>query len=136
MAMAGLIMGWLSVAIVVPMVIVAGVMLVKKPVSSSRLPVNRDRFLEQMNVRLQKLDQCAAKARAEFPKAPTESWHEMAEDMAKARQLMTELAGIGEDDQEAVQDKLREVQEAYNDAKKDLRKITGKEDSGDSDPRR
>jgi uncharacterized coiled-coil protein SlyX len=113
------------------LVIIAAVMLIKKPKGVSGPPVIPERFQAQMENRLGKLEGKVAKARAEFPGAPAEQWQKITDEIAKTRQLMGEMAGLTE--QKDLKAKLVDVQKAYNEAKRTLKEITGKEEKDEGD---
>lgn len=116
--------------IVGALVLVAGYLLISKPKTNDRPPVNVDRFTRAMESRFQKFERKVDEARAEFPGAPAEQWQQISDDLAQSRQLLGEMAGLTE--QKDLQAKVLEVQKAFASARKTLREITGKEDGGDS----
>ena len=108
------------------LVVVAVVMLVTKPKDSGRPPINPERFVRQMESRLQKLEKRISAAQADFPGTPAEQWQKMSDDIAHVRQAMTEMSGLTE--QKDLELKKEEVQQAYTGARKTLKQVTGKED--------
>ena len=112
------------------LVVVAAVMLIKKPKTETRPPVNVERFTRTTESRFEKFERKVDKAKAEFPAAPAEQWQQISDDLAKGRQFLGEMAGLTE--QKDLQAKVLEVQKAFSDARKTLKEITGKEDTGDS----
>jgi len=117
---------WTIVAI---LVVIAVVMLVTKPKSSGKPPVNPERFAKQFEGRFQKLENRVARAQSENPGAPAEQWAQISADIAQGRQVMAAMAGIT--DQKELDAKRDSVQKAYLAARKVLKEITGKEDTGD-----
>ena len=117
---------WTIVAI---LVVIAVVMLVTKPKSSGKPPVNPERFAKQFESRFQKLENRVARAQSENPGAPAEQWAQISADIAQGRQVMAAMAGIT--DQKELDAKRDTVQKAYLAARKVLKEITGKEDTGD-----
>jgi hypothetical protein len=107
------------------LVVVAAVMLIKKPKNLDKPPVNTERFSRQMENRFQKFETKVAKARGEFPGAPAEQWQKISDDVARGRQLLAEMAGVTE--QQDLQAKVVDVQKAYADARKTLKEVTGAE---------
>ena len=59
------------------LVVVAVVMLVTKPKDSGRPPINPERFVRQMESRLQKLEKRISAAQADFPGTPAEQWQKL-----------------------------------------------------------
>ncbi len=116
--------------IVGALVLVAAYFLISKPKTDNRPPVNVERFTRTTESRFQKFERKVDEARAEFPGAPAEQWQQISDDLAKGRQLLGEMAGLTE--QKDLQAKVLEVQKAYSSARKTLKEITGREDTGDS----
>ncbi|MCX6841152.1 MAG: hypothetical protein NTX53_02545 [candidate division WOR-3 bacterium] len=112
------------------LVVIAAVMLIKKPKNVERPPVNVEQFTRAMESRFQKFERKMDQAKADFPGTPAEQWQKMSDDIARGRQLLGEMAGLTE--QKDVHAKVLEVQKAFAEARKTLKAITGKEDSGDS----
>jgi hypothetical protein len=111
------------------LVVIAVVMLITKPKTSVKPPVNADRFTRQMEGRFQKLEQRVSAAQSQNPGAPAEQWQKISEDIAQGRQVMAGMAGLTE--QKDLLAKRDSVQKAYLAARKVLKGITGKEDKGD-----
>jgi hypothetical protein len=112
------------------LVVIAAVMLIKKPKTSDKPPINSERFVRQMEARLQKFDNKVAQARVDVPGTPAEQWQKIDEGIASARQALTEMPGLTE--QKDLHAKAGDVWKAYDGAKKILRDITGKDVSEDS----
>jgi hypothetical protein len=112
------------------LVVIAAVMLIKKPKTTAKPPLNTERFARNMESRLQNLEGKVAQARNDFPGAPAEQWQKITDNIASARQQLAELPGITE--QKDVQAKASSVQKAYSGARKTLKEITGKEATSDS----
>jgi hypothetical protein len=117
---------WTIVGILVA---IAVVMLVTKPKTSTRPPVNPERFTRQFEGRFQKLEQRVSAAQSENPGAPAEQWAKIGQEIAQGRQLMAAMAGLTE--QKDLDAKRDSVQRAYLKARKVLKEITGKEDKED-----
>ena len=111
------------------LVVIAVVMLVTKPKSSGKPPVNPERFAGQFEGRFQKLEQRVADAQSANPGAPAEQWAKISADIAQGRQLMAAMPGLTE--QKDLEAKRDSVQKAYLAARKVLKEITGKPDKGD-----
>ena len=111
------------------LVVIAVVMLVTKPKDSGKPPVNPERFAKQFESRFQKLENRVARAQSENPGAPAEQWAQISADIAQGRQVMATMAGLT--DQKELDAKRDTVQKAYLAARKVLKEITGKEDTGD-----
>jgi hypothetical protein len=127
MAIAGVVMGALS--IVVMILTVAAVMLIR-PKTSARPPINAERFVRNMEGRLQKLEDKVAQARADVPGAPAEQWQRISDDIASTRRLLGEMARVTV--QKDLEAKAVEVNKAYIGARQTLKEITGKDASTDS----
>jgi len=112
------------------LVVIAAVMLIKRPKTDTRPPVNVERFTRMTESRFQKFERKVDQAKAQFPGAPAEQWQQISDNLAKGRQLLGEMAGLTE--QKDLQAKVLEVQKAFAGARKTLKDITGKEDTGDS----
>ena len=108
------------------LVVVAVVMLISKPKTSGRPPVNAERFARQMETRFQKLEKRVSAAQADFPGAPAELWQKISDEIAHGRQVMAEMPALTE--QKDLEAKRVEVQQAYVGARKVLKEITGRED--------
>ena len=121
MAIAGVVMGALSM-----IVLIVAVMLIKKPKTSAKLPVNTERFVLNTESRLQRLEGKVAQARVDVPGAPPEQWQKISDDIANTRKLLAEMAGITM--QKDLEAKANEVMKAYIEARKTLKEITGKEE--------
>lgn len=114
---------WTIVAI---LVVIAVVMLVTKPKTSGKPPVNPERFVRQMESRFEKLERRVSDAQAENPGAPAEQWQKIADEIARGRQVMAGMPGLTE--QKELEPKRDSVQHAYVAARKVLKAITGRED--------
>jgi len=112
------------------LVVIAAVMLIKKPKNVDRTPVNAERFARQMENRFQKFERRVDQARAELPGTAAEQWQQISDNIAHARQALAEMVGLT--DQKDLHAKVLEVQKAYSAARKTFKEITGKEDTGDS----
>jgi hypothetical protein len=112
------------------LVVVAAVMLIKKPKGATQLPVNTERYVKKMSMQLEKLENKVAQARVDFPGAPAEQWQKIADGIAGIRQILAEMPGITED--KDLQVKVTDANKAYIGAKRMLKDITGKEDTSDS----
>ena len=113
------------------LVVIAVVMLVTKPKGvASRPPVNAERFVKQMENRFQRLETQVSDAQSANPGAPAEQWQKVNDAVARGRQLMAGMAGLTE--QKDLQAKASDAQKAYNEARKTLKDITGKDVSPDS----
>jgi hypothetical protein len=117
---------WTIVAI---LVVVAVVMLVTKPKTSVKPPVNAERFVRQMDNRFQKLERRVSDAQSMNPGAPAEQWQKIADEIARGRQVLAGMPGLTE--QKELEPKRDSVQKAYIAARKVLKTITGKEDRED-----
>jgi hypothetical protein len=124
----GRIIIWTIVGI---LVIIAVVMLVTKPKTTSGPPVKPERFVRTMEGRFQKLEVRVSDAQAQNPGAPAEQWQKISDEIALGRQIMAGMPGLTE--QKELQIKRDSVQKAYLAARKALKGITGKEDKGDSE---
>ena len=111
------------------LVVIAVVMLVTKPKTSGRPPVNGERFARQMENRFEKFERRVSEAQSANPGAPAEQWQKISEDIAQGRQIMAGMPGLTE--QKDLEAKRDSVQKAYLAARKVLKEITGKEDTGD-----
>lgn len=111
---------WTIVAI---LVVVAVVMLVTKPKTGTRPPVNAERYVRQMESRFQKLENRVAAAQADFPGAPAEQWQKIDDEIARGRQVLAGMPGLTE--QKDLVPKRDSVLKAYTAAKKVLKAITG-----------
>jgi hypothetical protein len=111
---------WTIVAI---LVVVAVVMLVTKPKTSTRPPVNAEQFVRQHESRFQKLENRVAAAQADFPGAPAEQWQKIDDEIARGRQVLAGMPGLTE--QKDLVPKRDSVLKAYTAAKKVLKAITG-----------
>jgi hypothetical protein len=107
------------------LVVVAVVMLVTKPKSSGRPPINAERFARQMESRFQKLEKRVSVAQSENPGAPAEQWQKINEEIALGRQVMAGMPGLTE--QKDLEVKRDSVQKAYVAARRALKDITGKD---------
>jgi len=108
------------------LVVVAAVMLISKPKTSGRPPVDAERFARQMESRFGKLEKRISAAQADFPGAPAEQWQKISDELALGRQTMAEMPGLTE--QKELEAKVVVVQKAYTGARKALKEITGRED--------
>jgi hypothetical protein len=108
------------------LVVIAVVMLVTKPKTSARPPVNSERFVRQMESRFEKFEKRVAEAQSENPGAPAEQWQKIGEHVTLGRQVMAGMPGLTE--QKDLQAKRDSVQKEYLAARKVLKGITGKED--------
>jgi len=124
MAVAGLVMGWFSVAVVVPLVLIASAMLVTKPKMADPPPLKPTRFARQMESRFEKFDKMVADAQTAFPDVPAGQWHTISDEVAHGRQVMAEMPGLT--DQKTLKAKRDTVLKAYLAARKVLKDITGK----------
>jgi hypothetical protein len=111
------------------LVVIAVVMLVTRPKTTDRMPVNPERFVKQYERRFQKLEVRVAAAQAENPTAPAEQWQKISNEIALGRQVMAGMPGLTE--QKVLQAKRDSVLKTYLAATKVLKQITGKEDKGD-----
>lgn len=118
---------WTIVAI---LVVIAVIMLVTKPKSSDRLPVNPERFVRQYENRFHKLEVRVSDAQSENPGAPAEQWQAISDNIARGRQVMAGMPGLTE--QKDLQAKRDSVLKAYLAAVKVLKEVTG-EDHGEDD---
>jgi hypothetical protein len=116
-------------SIVGVLVVLAAIMLISKPKTSEKPPINAERFVKQMENRIQKLEKRISEAQAANPGAPAEQWQKMGDDLAHARQVMTEMSGITE--QKDLEAKKVEVQQAYTGVRKMLKDLTGKDEKDD-----
>lgn len=114
---------WTIVAI---LVVVAVVMLVTKPKTSSGPPVNAERFVHQYESKFEKLESRVSRAQSENPGAPAEQWADISQEIALGRQVMAGMPGLTE--QKDLGAKRDSVVKAYLGAKKVLKAITGMED--------
>ncbi len=112
------------------LVVVAAVMLIKKPKGAAQLPVNTDRYVKKMTLQLEKLENKVAQARVDFPGAPAEQWQSITDGIAGIRQILAEMPGITEDND--LQIRVANANKAYVGAKKSLKEITGQDASSDS----
>jgi hypothetical protein len=112
------------------LVVIAAVMLIKRPKTDTRPPVNVERYTRMTEGRFQKFERKVDQAKAEFPGAPAEQWQQISDNLAKGRQLLGEMAGLTE--QKDLQAKASDVQKAYAGARKAFKDITGKDASPDS----
>jgi len=111
---------WTIVAI---LVVVAVVMLVTKPKTSTRPSVNAERFVRQHESRFEKLEQRVADARFENPDGPAEQWQKIDDEIARGKQVLVGMPGLTE--QKDLVPKRDSVLKAYTAAKKVLKAITG-----------
>jgi hypothetical protein len=116
-------------SIVGVLIVIAVVMLVTKPKTSGKPPVDPEKFARQFEGRFQKLENRVARAQSANPGAPAEQWAQISADIAQGRQVMAGMAGIT--DQKELDAKRDSVQKAYLAARKVLKDITGKEDKED-----
>ena len=112
------------------LVVVAAVMLIKKPKTTAKPPVNTERYVKKMEGQLQRLENKVAQARAAVPGAPAEQWQKITDGIASVRQILGEMPGITED--KDLQVKVDDANKAYIGARKVLKEITGKDVSSDS----
>lgn len=112
------------------LVVIAVVMLVTKPKTSSAPPVNGKRFADQMENRFQKLEGRVSAAQAQFTGAPAEQWQKISDAIGRGRQVMGEMPGLTE--QKDLRVKRDSVMASYTAARLALKAITGKEDKGDT----
>jgi len=108
------------------LVVIAAIMLITKPKNVDKLPVNKDRFVNTMTSKLDRLDKKVAAAQAEFPGAPAEQWQSITTGIAGVRQILADMGSLTED--KDLRPKVEEANKAYNAAKKVLKEITGKEE--------
>jgi hypothetical protein len=108
------------------LVVIAVVMLVTKPKTSGKPPVDPEKFARTFEGRFQKLEAKVARAQSENPGAPAEQWAQINADIAQGRQVMATMAGLTE--QKELDAKRDSVQKAYLAARKVLKEITGKEE--------
>ena len=113
---------WTIVAI---LVVVAVVMLVTKPKTSSRPPVNPERFSRNYERLFARLEGKAADARVENPGAPAEQWQKIDEEITSGRRIMAGMLELTE--QEDLGPRRDSVQKAFLAAKKVLKAVTGEE---------
>lgn len=114
------------------LVVIAAVMLIKKPKTTAKPPLNTERFARNMESRLQNLEGKVAQARNDFPGAPAEQWQSITDGIAGIRQILADMPGITED--KDLQIKVTDANKAYITAKKALKEITGKEDNTSDAP--
>ena len=112
------------------LVVIAAVMLIMKPKTTGKPPINSERFVRNMEGRLQRLEGKVAQAHVDVPGAPAEQWQKINDQIAASRQALGEMAGITE--QKDLQAKAADVNKAYSAARKTLKEITGKDVSSDS----
>lgn len=112
------------------LVVIAAVMLIKKPKTTAKPPVNTARFVKNMESRLQKLENNVEQARAATPGAPAEQWQKITDGIANTRKIMGEMAGITDD--KDLQAKVVDANKSYIDARKTYKDLTGKDASPDS----
>ncbi|MBM3312973.1 hypothetical protein FJY70_00085 [candidate division WOR-3 bacterium] len=114
---------WVIVGI---LVVVAAVMLITKPKTTSGPPINPERFVRITESKFEKLERRVAEARLDFPDAPAEQWQRISDEVAHGRQALAELSTLTEQKDLAV--KKAEATGAYAAATKVLREVTGKEE--------
>ena len=112
------------------LVVIAAVMLIKKPKTSAKPPISMERFVKQMESRFEKFERRVSEAQSANPGAPAEQWQKISDGIATSRQLLGEMAGITE--QKDLQAKASDVQKAYAGARKAYKDITGKDAPADS----
>jgi len=111
------------------LVVIAVVMLVTKPKTSGRPPINPQQLSRNYERQFGRLEKRIADAQSANPGAPAEQWAAITEQISLGRQVLGRVSGLT--DQKELEAKRDSVQQTYLAARKVLREITGKEDKGD-----